>query len=84
MDVQPARWEDDLVDGVQEHVLPNFVDGPIDAGQTASQTVTGAATTVAGATIDAGIAAGEATVDGVVDAGEAVVDGFESLVRWRP
>ena len=80
----PFRVEDDIIDGVQEHVLPDFLDGPIDGTQTVRQTVVGGVTTVGGTVVDAGAEVGGAVVDGVSDVGEGIVDGFESLARWRP
>ena len=73
----PFRIEDDIIDGVQEHVLPDFVDGPIDGVQSARQTVVGAASTVGGTAVDGAVAVGGAVVDGAGDV-------FDEVTDWLP
>ena len=77
----PVRIEDDIIDGAQEHVLPDFVDGPIDGAQTVRRTVVGGVTTVAGTAVDGAIEVGGAVVDGAADLGEDIVDG---VTGWLP
>lgn len=78
------RVEDDIIDGAQELVLPDWLDGPIDGGQAARRSVVGVGATAAGTVVDGAIAAGDAAVDGLVDARASVVDGLEDLAEWRP
>jgi hypothetical protein len=77
----PFRVEDGIIDGAQEHLLPDFIDGPIDGAQSARQTVVGGVTTVGGTVIDGAVEVGGAVVGGVADAGEEV---FETVTGWLP